>query len=310
MGEAGSRRDRARQASCRSPRRRRSPAPAGVAPARRAARASPPASVPRSGSAGARPGQLSGAQARHLRAHPGPVGGVEEQQRVAAVVAAARPRTRRPAPPRDPRRRQLDQIHDQEGEVGADVDQAQRRVELDWIEDLDRSPRGARARPAGRRGSRARSRARRAPSSSACRPWRKATANRCAAASRAVADLLGEVSSVVKFSLTVAATCAGPKLSRGASGPRPGGPPRCDARAARTSRLADLAALEPLASVCASSKRRISTTCSSASGRSASARAKPSPSGTTARTPSRGRARTSPRRSSSSHMCRLRSGVP
>ena len=84
------------------------------------------------------PRELSRQQARHLRADPGPVRRVEEQQLRPSVVAARRA-VLVDQGLREVLGAEVDQIHDQEGELGADVDLAERRIELEWIEHLHRS---------------------------------------------------------------------------------------------------------------------------------------------------------------------------
>jgi len=84
---------------------------------------------------GCRPALL-GAQQRHLGAHLRAVRSEEGEQRVAAGVAArgaVRPHQRlgEVGPAR------LVELHERERQVGRDVDPAQRRVELDAVDDVD-----------------------------------------------------------------------------------------------------------------------------------------------------------------------------
>ena len=101
----------------------------------RAASARSRCACARSGSAACRPALL-GAQQRHLGAHLRAVGGEEGEQRVAAGVAArgaVRPHQRlgEVGPAR------LVELHERERQVGRDVDPAQRRIELDAVDDVD-----------------------------------------------------------------------------------------------------------------------------------------------------------------------------
>ena len=164
------------------------------------------------GLGGCRPALL-GAQQRHLGAHLRAVGGEEGEQRVAAGVAArgaVRPHERRgevgPA--------RLVELHDEEREVGRDVDPAQRRRRTRRSRRPRRRRRAGRARAAGRRGRRGRGPRRRARSSSS-----QSAAQLCAArvrSSRAIAARSGQSQrrSVAKLSSSARLTASAPSAHR------------------------------------------------------------------------------------------------
>ena len=80
--------------------------------------------------------ELGNPHARHLRPDPGAIRRIEGEQRIVAWISP-RPAVRGDEAVGQLRRAEARHVHQQEGEVGGNVDVAQRRVELHAVVNVD-----------------------------------------------------------------------------------------------------------------------------------------------------------------------------